>query len=98
MAWWEDRICNGLAKAGGGSLTQRDIERLLAHDITSMPTIIAPQQMICGQEFGRWRQHFLASSQEQSIYTPASRNRSRLLAHSALAVFSQITPHPVGST
>ncbi len=34
MAWWEDRICNGLARAGGGSLTQRDIERILAHDIT----------------------------------------------------------------
>ncbi len=34
MAWWEDRICNGLAKAGGGSLTQPDIERILAHDIT----------------------------------------------------------------
>src|SRR5438876_5931756 len=34
MAWWEDRIYNGLAKAGGGSLTQRDVERMLAHDIT----------------------------------------------------------------
>jgi hypothetical protein len=34
MAWWEDRICNGLAKAGGGSLTQPDVERILAHDIT----------------------------------------------------------------
>jgi hypothetical protein len=62
-----------------------------------MPTLVAPQKMIFGLEFGHWRQRFLANSQEQFIFPPASSNLSRPLANSALAVFSQTTRHDAGS-
>lgn len=33
MEWWKDRVFNGLAKAGRGSMTQNDIEQVLAQDV-----------------------------------------------------------------
>ena len=33
MEWWEDRIVNGLAKAGGGYMTREQIQKALAQDI-----------------------------------------------------------------
>lgn len=33
MQWWEDRVANGLAKAGGGLKTQEQIESELAQDV-----------------------------------------------------------------
>jgi hypothetical protein len=33
MEWWEDRVANGLAKAGGGFQTREQIESALAQDV-----------------------------------------------------------------
>lgn len=33
MRWYEDRMANGLAKAGGGAYTQEEIQRVLSQDV-----------------------------------------------------------------